>query len=263
MPRPVVEVRKDVVPANAPGRFDLQIDGATVASDVGDAGSSGRVVLEPGAHVISEAEGTGADLDFFDITITCVRSDGGAVHTRSAGTSPGLGSSMDLVLTGGEDLVCTIQNRLPAPAECDAMVFDNIILGTPGKDTLRGTNRPDMIIGYGGDDVIESGAADDCVAGTAGNDRIELGAGHDVSDGGTGNDRLQAGPGDDLVRAGDGDDVVDGGDGADDLFGGSGHDTLTGGSDSDRLDGEVGIDTTIGSSGVDACIAETKRNCEI
>ena len=61
-----------------------------------------------------------------------------ALHTQSAGTSPGLGSSMNLTLTGGEDLICTIKNRLPAASECDAMVFDNVILGTPGNGHAEG-----------------------------------------------------------------------------------------------------------------------------
>lgn len=280
VPRPIVEVRKDVVPANAPGRFNLKIDGGTVAPNVGDAGTTGRVVVEPGTRVISETAGTGANLNFFDISITCVQSDGGAVHTRSAGASPGLGSSMNLLLTGGEDLVCMVKNRLPAASECDAMVFDNVILGTPGSNTLKGTNKRDIIIGYGGDDVIESGAADDCVSGNAGNDRIELGAGNDVGEGGTGNDqigagagndivyggagndRLEAGAGNDSVYAEDGDDVVDGGDGVDNVLGGAGNDTLTGGNESDRLDAGLGVDVANGSNGVDVCIAERKTNCE-
>ena len=280
VPRPVVEVRKDVVPANAPGRFNLKIDGATVAANVGDEGTTGRKVLEPGTRVISETAGTRADLDFFDISVTCVLRDGVGLHTQSAGSSPGLGSSMTLVLTGGEDLVCTIKNRLPAASECDAMVFDNVILGTPGNNTLKGTNQRDMIIGYGGDDVIDSGAADDCVSGNAGNDRIELGAGNDVGDGGTGNDQIGAGAGDDIVHGGagndglaagagndlvhaeDGDDVVDGGDGVDNVLGSAGNDTLTGGNDNDRLDAGLGVDRANGSNGVDVCIAETRSNCE-
>jgi Ca2+-binding RTX toxin-like protein len=278
VPRPIVEVRKNVVPANAPGRFNLKIDSTILAANVGDAGTTGRTVVEPGTRVISETAGTGANLSFFDMSITCVASDGGAVHTQSAGAA-----SMNLVLTGGEDLICTIKNRLPAPSECDTMVFDNVILGTPGgnvADRLNGTNQRDIIIGYGGDDIIDSGAGDDCVSGNAGNDRIELGAGNDVGDGGTGNDQIGAGPGDDILHGGsgndqldggadddlvygeDGDDVVAGGDGADVIKGGDGNDTLTGGNGNDNLDGGAGIDVTNGSNGIDICVAESKTNCE-
>lgn len=283
VPRPIVEVRKSVVPFNSPGRFNLKIDNAILAANVSDGDSTGRIVVEPGTRVISETAATGSDLNFFDISITCVESDGGAVHTQSAGASPGLGSSMDLVLTGGEDLICTIKNRLPAPSECDTMVFDNVILGTPGSnaaDTLKGTNQRDIIIGYGGNDIIDSGSGDDCVSGIGGNDRIELGAGNDVGDGGDGNDNFGAGPGDDIIHAGAGndevgagagndlvygdagDDVVSGGAGIDTIEGGDGKDTLTGGSEKDALDGGPGIDAAHGSSGVDSCVAETKTNCE-
>lgn len=262
VPRPVIEVRKNVVPVNAPGLFNLSVDGARVATNVGDGGTSGRLVLEPGTHVLSETAGTGGNLGLFDLSTTCVQSDGGAVHTQSAGTSPGLGASTNLVLTGGEDLICTVKNRLPAAVECDAMVFDNVILGTPGNDKLLGTNKRDMIIGYGGDDVIDSGSGDDCVAGNAGSDRVDLGAGNDVADAGSGNDQVGAGAGNDLVYARDGDDEVAGGDGADTVSGGAGSDTLTGGSDGDVLDGGPGIDAAHGSSGVDVCLAEKKTECE-
>ena len=273
VPRPVVEVRKSVVPANAPGLFNLTVDGTTVAPNVGDAGTSGRLVLDPGTHVLSETAGTGGSLALFDTTTRCVQRDGGAVHTVG-------GSTTNVLLAGGDDLVCTVKNRLPAAAECDSMVFDNVIVGTPGQDTLRGTSGRDMIIGYGGDDTIDAGGGDDCVAGGAGNDRLDLGQGNDVGDGGSGsddvgagqgndvvhlgsgNDAVGAGPGNDLLYGEDGDDTVDGGDGLDNLLGGSGDDTLTGGSDNDRLDGGLGTDRTNGSNGFDVCVAESKSNCE-
>jgi Ca2+-binding RTX toxin-like protein len=189
VPRPVVEVRKAVVPAIAPGSFDLLIDGETHATDVGDGGTTGRLVLEPGTRTIAVAEGTDADLRYYDTSITCVHADGGAVHTSAAGPSPGLGHSMDLVLTGGEDLICTVQNRLPVPAECDAMTFDNVILGTPGadvRDILIGTTGNDIIVGYGGNDVIVGGPGDDCLSGNDGDDVLSGGPGNDVIDGGSG-----------------------------------------------------------------------------
>ena len=262
VPRPIVEVRKNVVPVNAPGLFNLKIDSAVLAANIGDAGSTGRTVVEPGTRVISETAGTGADLNFFDISITCVESDGGAVHTQSAGASPGLGASMDLVLTGGEDLICTIKNRLPAPSECDTMTFDNVILGTSGSDILKGTNQRDIIIGYGGEDIIDSGAGDDCVSGNAGNDSIKLGAGNDVGDGGMGNDQIDAGAGDDIVHGGSGNDRLEAGDGNDFVYGEDGDDVLTGANGNDTLDGGPGSDRTNGSNGIDICIAETKTNCE-
>jgi hypothetical protein len=196
VPRPIIEVRKALVPDIAPGLFDLLIDDEVFAADVRDGGTTGRVVVEPGNRTISEAEGSDADLRYYDITITCRHYDHNAVHTAAAGQSPGLGASMNVVLTGGEDLICTVQNRLPVPAECDSMVFDNVILGTPGADVadrLIGTTGNDIIVGYGGDDILIGGAGDDCIAGNGGNNIINGGAGNDVIDGGTGDSICTAG----------------------------------------------------------------------
>jgi hypothetical protein len=189
VPRPIVEIRKALVPAIAPGSFDLLIDDEIVAAGVRDGGTTGRVVVEPGQRVIGEANGIDGDLRYFDITITCRHYESGDIHTAGAGSALGLGSSLDLVLTGGEDLICTVQNRLPVPEECDSMIFDNVILGTPGADVddlLIGTTGRDIIVGYGGNDILIGGAGDDCLAGVSGNNIINGGAGDNVIDGGVG-----------------------------------------------------------------------------
>jgi streptogramin lyase len=65
------------------------------------------------------------------------------------------------------------------------------IVGTTGKDVLRGLKFDDVIAGLGGNDVIK---------GLGGNDRICGGAGRDKLDGGTGHDRCAGGPGHDVSR---------------------------------------------------------------
>jgi uncharacterized protein len=87
------------------------------------------------------------------------------------------------------------------------------IVGTPGRDVLRGTNGTDVIMGLGSADVIS---------------------------GGNGNDIICGGAGADLLDGGNGDDQILGGFGRDDLYGGNGNDTLIGGSGSDLLDQERG-----------------------
>ena len=87
------------------------------------------------------------------------------------------------------------------------------IVGTPGRDVLRGTNGPDVIMGLGGADVISGGNGNDVICG---------GAGADILDGGNGDDQIL------------------GGFGPDDLYGGNGSDTLIGGSGNDLLDQERG-----------------------
>lgn len=72
-------------------------------------------------------------------------------------------------------------------------------LGTPGADTLIGSDRSEPLCGRGGNDFIDARGGDDEARG---------GAGNDVVYGRGGNDRLAAGPGADSLFGGAGDDVL-------------------------------------------------------
>jgi Ca2+-binding RTX toxin-like protein len=98
------------------------------------------------------------------------------------------------------------------------------IIGTAGKDTLRGTPRADVIVAKGGRDLIKgrggndricAGGGDDTVIGGGGADVIASGAGNDTIKGGYGNDRLLGQGGDDLLGGGPADDALNGGTGSD------------------------------------------------
>ncbi|MGO1120176.1 calcium-binding protein [Rhodovibrionaceae bacterium A322] len=81
-------------------------------------------------------------------------------------------------------------------------VFDGIVDGTTGNDTLAGAGASDIVMAEGGNDQISgSGGADHIIAGS-------------------------------------GDDSVAGGAGADKIYGGVGSDTLFGGADGDRILGD-------------------------
>lgn len=67
------------------------------------------------------------------------------------------------------------------------------IVGTPGDDVLRGTEKRDVIVALGGDDVIRGGAGDDVLCGGAGDDRILGQDGGDLMLGDEGRDRVDAG----------------------------------------------------------------------
>ena len=110
-----------------------------------------------------------------------------------------------------------------------------VVKGTPGSDTLNGTNGADIIAAYAGDDIVNALHGRDLVFGGPGNDTIDAGNGADFVFGGAGNDSILGGNGPDLLRGRAGDDTVDGGDGRDILFGGWGTDTLRGGAGNDRL----------------------------
>jgi Ca2+-binding RTX toxin-like protein len=69
-----------------------------------------------------------------------------------------------------------------------------LITGTPGNDTLVGTNKSDVILGQGGNDTLRGANQSDDLRGGPGNDTIygELGA--DVLRGQAGDDNLYGGP---------------------------------------------------------------------
>ena len=78
------------------------------------------------------------------------------------------------------------------------------IVGTAGKDVLRGTRRADVIVGLGGNDRISAARGNDLVCGGAGNDRVSGGSGRDRLLGESGRDRLSGGAGRDRCSGGPG-----------------------------------------------------------
>jgi|GEM_PF-130981 len=155
----------------------------------------------------------------------------------------------------------------------------DIIVGTPGIDTIKGFGGDDLICGLGGADVIDAGSGDDTVFGGGGHDTIEGGlgfdtlygqpgadtirggAGNDRVLGGTGFDRLYGDAGNDFVQGSGGDDTLYGGDGNDSLYGKTGDDEMYGGDGddelyaaggNDRAEGGVGNDRIQGAGGNDS-----------
>ncbi len=80
------------------------------------------------------------------------------------------------------------------------------IVGTPGRDVIKGTDRGDVIAALGGKDKVQGGR---------GNDRICGGSGKDMLFGGQGNDKLYGGSGKDKLVGGHGKDRLVGGKGRD------------------------------------------------
>jgi uncharacterized delta-60 repeat protein len=118
------------------------------------------------------------------------------------------------------------------------------IVGTGGRDRLKGTRKNDVIVALGGADRISGGGGKDVICGGNGNDTIS---------GGSGNDSLYGQGGKDSLSGGAGKDKESGGAGNDKLFGGSGNDTLTGGAGRDKLVGGAGKDRDRGGPGKDSC----------
>lgn len=120
-----------------------------------------------------------------------------------------------------------------------------VITGSPGGDTLWGTQNADAIRAGGGNDTVLAQRGDDAVFGGGGSDSL-FGRG--------GNDRVKGGPGRDEIYGDDpdssqGNDKVVGGGGNDYVFGGSEQDRVVGGAGSDVLVGHFGDDTIVARDG--------------
>ncbi|MEW5728060.1 MAG: calcium-binding protein [Pseudomonadota bacterium] len=65
--------------------------------------------------------------------------------------------------------------------EVDGTIGDDVLLGTPEPEAMRGLRGDDVLFGAGGDDILDGGIGDD---------RLEGGDGFDSYDGGPGTDTL-------------------------------------------------------------------------
>ncbi|MGH2695871.1 MAG: calcium-binding protein [Actinomycetota bacterium] len=107
------------------------------------------------------------------------------------------------------------------------------IVGTGGRDRIKGTPRADVIVALGGGDAINGKAGDDLICGGGGNDTIR---------GKKGDDRTNGGPGGDIMFGHAGDDDLIGKGGSDELIAGPGNDRMRGGQGFDILEGGAGDD---------------------
>ena len=91
------------------------------------------------------------------------------------------------------------------------------LTGTPGEDTLVGTDHYDRLTARAGEedslkarsgaDNLNGGPGQDFIKGNSGNDRIWASRGNDKIHPGAGDDKVYAGYGDDLIYARDKEDV--------------------------------------------------------
>ena len=159
---------------------------------------------------------------------------------------------------------------------------EDILVGTPYSDQLRGFGGDDFIESSGGSDLLDGGAGRDAVSylkssagvsvdllnfqghgGDAEGDllvSIEHVGGSLFNDtltgnrfknnifGEDGNDQISGLDGDDLLTGDAGSDTVDGGDGNDRLYGGDGNDIVRGGAGIDYLAGGDGKDVLAGGN---------------
>src|SRR6185503_15807691 len=92
-----IVVKKQLLPATDAGKFDLQVDGANVATQVGDGGTGSKVV-PTGSHTVGEA---GAYLSNYTSSTACKNAGGYTVSVSAAGA---------VNVGDGDTITCTITN---------------------------------------------------------------------------------------------------------------------------------------------------------
>jgi hypothetical protein len=99
-----VTVNKVVTPSTDQGMFNLNINGTTYATNVGDGGTTGAIELETGDVTANETAGTNTNLADYESSYNCVTVGGGTVAS-------GTGTSIDLTLAKDQNIVCTFTNN--------------------------------------------------------------------------------------------------------------------------------------------------------
>jgi uncharacterized repeat protein (TIGR01451 family) len=98
-------VVKHLVPSSDPGLFNLQVDGVTKATNVGDNGTTGVLVYPDTTHTVGETAGTSTSLSGYSSSISC-RDLNGTGNVIASGN----GTSLQVALADKADVVCTITN---------------------------------------------------------------------------------------------------------------------------------------------------------
>mgnify|MGYP002620025320 CR=1 FL=1 len=210
------------------------------------------MVNQPTFLLASDLLRHASDADGDVLSVQSVRASSGSLVARDATTYVFMPDPDDLSpvtfsydVSDGHAVVEQVAYLTIKPIEARPNV------GTPGPDTLLGTDDNDVIDGLAGDDTILGLDGNDVIFGSDGDDRIFGGRGNDVLFGGDGDDVIFAGEGDDIVYGGSGNDVIHGEDGNDTLFGEAGNDIIFGGKGDDLVMGGEGNDLLHGDEGND------------
>jgi uncharacterized delta-60 repeat protein len=217
----------------------LQPDGKILLAGIANSGTPNTTLavarLQPNGLLDTSFSGDGkAYIDFApyeEATGIAVQRDGGIVVVGRAGAS---------FSSPGDIVAARLQGDSPPGGggsggggpgsktfRCRGKLAT--LVGTRGKDRLRGTRRADVIVALGGNDSVKARGGNDLVCGGTGNDSLAGEGGKDKLLGEAGKDKLSGGSGNDWLGGGTGNDQLGGGAGTDKLLGDSGKDKLSGG----------------------------------
>ena len=100
-----LEVIKSLSPNTDTGKFNLQVDGTTYASNVGDGGDTGQQVVSVASHTIGETAVTGTDLTNYSSSVECKDVHGTGSVITTTGANP-----WTLNVADGDDILCVVTN---------------------------------------------------------------------------------------------------------------------------------------------------------
>ena len=96
----IITIKKTLSPTNDSGKFNLQINGATVGTgaNVSNNGTTGAITEDTGTYTVGETEGTATSLTNYNSSISCDNGQSGS------------GSSLSVNVNKGSNVTCTISN---------------------------------------------------------------------------------------------------------------------------------------------------------
>ena len=110
-----LRVVKNLAPAGDTGRFNLQIDGATRAANVGDGGNTGLQTFNTGTHTVGETAVAPASLADYTTDIVCRADDGAGAIVASGSTS----GPLNVPVPGNAQIACLVTNTSQDPPPPD------------------------------------------------------------------------------------------------------------------------------------------------
>lgn len=128
-PETWIAVVKHLSPADDSGRFALEINGQVAggASAVGNEGTTGPIVVDPGTYTVSESGASGTQLSDYVITTRCTTSDGTEVASAN-------GPSVSVTVREGDKITCAITNTADARPESVSPVLECVVFSDSQPD---------------------------------------------------------------------------------------------------------------------------------
>jgi protocatechuate 3,4-dioxygenase beta subunit len=101
-----IELIKSLIPNNDQGKFSLYVNGTIHASNIGNSGTTGEVIVIEGTSTVQELAGTATNLADYSTGIICKDNNGGgSIIAQSTNTGP-----LNVPVSNNDDILCTITN---------------------------------------------------------------------------------------------------------------------------------------------------------